>query len=468
LPKLQWLPLIVVIILSVVLCVQFFSEREVSWAGLDLRLGLNLASSGQTEVHVPPVGSVGARTHLIPIHIGIVLEQIELEALSTIVEGAASGAFFLNLEAELRSMGIQYLLSLMGIAGLLAILGTLVFNLRDKEHLIAAFMGSVLVFGLIAGVMYLSYDIQAFADEYRLEGPVAEFPGAFETVRGGVDELENLRAEMRLLGSNLIRLYGPFGDVAGLGGPIKEDFSVLVIADIHNNVPALDFVEGIVDSYPIEAVVDLGDLTDWGTPIEARIVDQIGRLDIPYIFAAGNHESPLVMQEMEALENVMLLDGVHTIDNIQFVGFPDTAAFREEPAEASAEELAQVREKYRETIDVTLENNPEAFIIAAAHHPHVVEDLDRGSNNLPVIMSAHTHRLSVRRENDTVYLDPGTTGASGVRGLMTPEEVPHTALMMHFARLDDGLSVTAVDAVQLSADRNTVTIERKLNFSVTR
>ncbi|KKM10241.1 hypothetical protein SY88_14315 [Clostridiales bacterium PH28_bin88] len=69
----------------------------------------------------------------------------------------------------------------------------------------------------------------------------------------------------------------------------------------------MDLVGRIVTLFPVDAIVDTGDLTDYGTPLEALLVKRLGSIAVPYLFVPGNHDSPAVIQELEQLPNVKVL-----------------------------------------------------------------------------------------------------------------------------------------------------------------
>ncbi len=456
----KWVVLVLAVIAALLLCLQFFSTRDVSWDGFDLKLRLAVSADGGTRLNVPPVGSVTATTHSIPIQIEISLQEVELQALSAVLDGAATGALFMNLQQQLAREAALYVISLMLATGTLATGIVLAANLRHCSYLITAFAGGMVMVAVLASSVFATYNVDAF-DEYALDGPVATFPGAFETLQQSMDQLEDLRRQMRLLGANLMGLYEQWGTSGGLDGFGQEKFSLLLVADVHNHVPALDFVRGMTDVYPVQAVVDLGDLTDWGTPVEARIVDQIGQLDVPYIFVPGNHETPLVVEKMDSIDNVVVLDGTYEMDGLVLAGFPDPSAFRQAPAEASGEEIADLRDKYRAAVRDANAMHPGSFVMLVAHHPQAVQGLE-AMPSVRAVLSGHTHRLQVRETDDALHLDPGTTGASGVRGFMTESETPHTALLLHFSRDADSVRLVAVDSIALTPDLDNTTIKREI------
>lgn len=453
--------LVLAVLIALLICVQFFSAREIDWDGFVVHVSLSADLAGGTQLSIPPVGSVTARTHPLPVRIEVSLREVELQAFSTVLDGVASGAFLPNLGHELSRQASLYIISLMGATGVLAAGMALVFNFRHRRHLILVFAAGVVVVGILASGVYATYDVTAF-DQYSLDGPVADFPDAWQVMQQGMDQLEELRRQMQLLGSHLMGLYEQWGSSGGPGRFGEEEFTLLVISDVHNNVPALDFVRGMIGSYPVRAVVDLGDLTDWGTPVEARIVEQIEQMNIPYIFVPGNHETPLVVQEMASLDNVTVLEGTYAMDDLVLVAYPDPGASCISPREASPEQLQRLRDVYREGVREANALWPGGHVLLAAHHPGAVRELG-SMPSVQTVLSGHTHSLRVEQAGDTLYLDPGTTGASGVRGLMAEREIPHTALLLHFAREEGNTVLIAVDSISLNAGRDELQLRREFH-----
>ena len=47
----------------------------------------------------------------------------------------------------------------------------------------------------------------------------------------------------------------------------------------------------VVDQFDVDAVLDTGDITDWGSEPENRLITSVGTLDVPYVYIRGNHDS---------------------------------------------------------------------------------------------------------------------------------------------------------------------------------
>ncbi len=453
--------LVIAILLGVCFSLQFLSQRNYSWGGLEVKIKTALAPSGSTRLDVPPVGRLTADTHTpFPFRIEMSLRHIEMQTMSIMIDGAVSGTFLPDLEEQVRGIAVSYVLSLMLVAALSATGVALMLNLRDLRSLVMAFASGLILVAILSSLVYATYDPSAFY-HHRLEGPVAAFPGALTAVQQGMDRLETLRREMRTLGTNLMHLYGMEGRMPAIEG-LDGGFTLLIVADIHNNVPAVDFIGGMVASYPVRAIVDLGDLTDWGTPLEARITREIADLGVPYIFAPGNHESPGVLEMMRQVPNVTVMDGSFEFGGILFLGFPDPSSGRDSPAEASAEEIEALSRRYRSEARILAREGPD-FMLVVSHDPRPVAGLvEAGMADL--VASGHTHRLRVDVGDDrrTRHVDPGSTGGSGVRGLMTPRAIPMTALLLHFDSLLTGeIRLRAIDSVTVDQEDSLLTIRRE-------
>src|SRR5690606_37727877 len=99
---------------------------------------------------------------------------------------------------------------------------------------------------------------------------------------------------------------------------------VLHVSDIHLNPQAFDLMERTTEQFGIDAVVDTGDLTDWGTDPETQLIDRIGDLDVPYVYVRGNHDSRRTQAAVAAQPNAVVLDGDGAeVAGLQFWGIGD-------------------------------------------------------------------------------------------------------------------------------------------------
>src|SRR5665811_2385302 len=89
----------------------------------------------------------------------------------------------------------------------------------------------------------------------------------------------------------------------------------LLVSDIHgaNQYPMM---KRIIDDEKITAVIDSGDLLNFGSVTEAEvsgIFTSIENLGVPYVFVRGNHDASsladqALLQRMARIKNVVLLE----------------------------------------------------------------------------------------------------------------------------------------------------------------
>ena len=219
-------------------------------------------------------------------------------------------------------------------------------------------------------------------------------------------------------------------------------------------------------------VIDAGDLTDFGSPLEAQTFSKIGALGVPYLFAPGNHDSPEVTAFLRQFPNVTVLEGsVVEFHGLSVLGVPDPWSFGPAVKGYSETEIQKALEEQAETLRSKLEENNEVDI-AVIHNPAKVDSLE---GLAPIIIYGHTHKLSVRGTGSSLFLNPGTTGASGFRGLQT-EEMSYSALILHLGSdtgsdsnslLNKGSSTdtrnhTVIDIIQYDPLSRSFTAQRRL------
>jgi Icc-related predicted phosphoesterase len=244
---------------------------------------------------------------------------------------------------------------------------------------------------------------------------------------------------------------------------------VLHISDLHNNPAAVSFVRDLAQKFEVSAVIDTGDLSDFGTPVEARAAQGLAglrELGIPYVFVAGNHDSEATMRAVEAnLGGIVLRAGEPpvTVAGLRIVGAPDPSALRPGAGDVntSSEELDQAGEELLGRYQAS-KTPPD---IVCVHNPRQAAPL-QGIATL--ILCGHMHRPSVDVDQGTVMCNAGTTGAAGGRYFERPEGVPFSAAVLHFsAPRQQGSSVTIparllyIDQVSLQGSLREYSITRR-------
>lgn len=171
----------------------------------------------------------------------------------------------------------------------------------------------------------------------------------------------------------------------------------------------------------MDVVVDTGDSTDLGTPAESRYVEAIGRLDVPYVWIRGNHDSRAVQAAVARQPNATVLDGPQVVEvaGVRMLGqgdprFISDAATR---GEAPPEVLELVGEQLREAYDDAADK-PDLVL---THDPATAGPLMGGP---PVVLAGHTHRRRTQTADGTTLLVQGSTGGAGLRALRGEGRLP--------------------------------------------
>ena len=205
----------------------------------------------------------------------------------------------------------------------------------------------------------MSFDTEAVG-EPEYSGLLTVAPTAVGDVEGVVDRFGEYRAQLTELVGNVVTLYRTAQGLPTFD-PDDGTVRVLHVSDIHNNPQAFDLIELLVDQFDIDAVADTGDITDWGTEPETRLLDRIEDVGVPYVWVRGNHDSATTQRAVAGQPNAVVLDGdPATVAGLRFWGVADTRYtpnkdqptgrdVEREQAEAVAPEVAERPRRRRTT-----------------------------------------------------------------------------------------------------------------------
>jgi len=451
----------VLAIVAAAALIQLLSPASYAVGGFEVRIAVGFIHAGTTRIEIPPVGTVAARTHPGPLSLSIRLESIDLDFLEQIVSQAApsrgvTADVLLPLQSRVAAVLSRFAARVLVLATAGGALGLLLAGEREPRKLAGGALVGLLLASVLGGLAYATYDADAFS-EPQFEGILAAAPWAISAVQEGLARIDELGARMESLASNLYRLFARIEDLGRLGR-VDADRTVLIVADIHNNPVGLDFIGRLSSVFEVDMIVDAGDLTDFGTPLEAELLRGIESLGVPYVVAAGNHESPAVLEVLASLENVVLLEGETVrIAGVPVLGARDPASFDADPGLMTPEQALELR--------IGLEARaaePPTPSIVVVHNPRVAQPM---TGSVPVVVAGHTHRKALERIDEGVYLNPGSAGAAGVRGLQAHREVPYAAMILYLKRDAAALSgwrPLAVDAVEVFNMKGAFSLNRVL------
>ena len=162
-----------------------------------------------------------------------------------------------------------------------------------------------------------------------------------------------------------------------------------MISDLHSNPVGIELIKSLISAFNIDMVIDTGDLSDFGTALEAKTAEAISNLNLPYIFIPGNHETPEMVAFLAQLPNVTVLKGATTeIQGIKILGIPDP--FSPFP-EVDTDDTARREQMIKSTVEaaeyiIKTEGSPD---ILAIHNPLIGKRIKHAP---PLIISGHTHK----------------------------------------------------------------------------
>ena len=447
--------LVIILAISVSLVIlHFTADKTYKLKAFEVGLDLDLASYPRTTINFPPAGEITADTHITPINLNVTLEAIHQQRLAEIIAKAEDKeALYSLLQGRIKQILRLFVLRLLVIGSLAGGLGAALVKLEPKT-LLTGIVAASLVIGILTFATYYSYDITAFEDPH-FSGMLEAAPWMVGVIQEGLTNIEQLGAEMEQIASNMSQLFAKldsFQTLGQVGGEVK----VLHISDLHNNPAALQFVSQIVDSFAVDLVIDTGDITEYGTALEGELLNEIDKLAVPYLFVAGNHDSPAIIEKLKSFANVRVLASeIVSAAGLTIAGAEYPALADEQLAPANQEEMQEFSRKLAKLIS----ESSLQVDIAAVHQYELGQSL---IGKVPVLLHGHTHSFELNQQAGTVVINAGTTGAAGVRGFKNESVLPNSVALLHYGRQQEELELKIVDIIKFYSQRSGFTLQRKL------
>jgi predicted phosphodiesterase len=416
------------------------SSREIG--PFQVEMATRLVPRGETTLAFPPFGQVSAATHRwVPVEVRFTLTGVDLGALREWVgETSSAGAAWTVAVASLRPLAGVLLVRVLALAVLLGGAGAYLLS-RDRRSAIAGALAATLAVAGLALGLAAGYDRGAFARPHY-EGALEAAPWVVGLLEKNWDRVGDLGGDLEVLAQNLSRLSEGLSGLSTVGSP-PRDLRLLHVSDLHNNPAGVRFIAEAVRAFEVDAVVDTGDLTDWGTPLEADLVRGIAGLGVPYFFVPGNHDSPALLRELRRYRSVRRIDERPAVfRGLTLFGAADPSSDRNNPEPASAAEIAE-RARALEQRIAGLASPPD---VVAVHNQRLGLAL---AGQVRVVLHGHDHRLAVHKESGTIFINAGTTGAAGLRGLEARREVPFSMVLLYFSQTPEGYRLRAVDTLEV-------------------
>jgi predicted MPP superfamily phosphohydrolase len=410
---------------------------------------------GVTDIGLPPFGRVVADTHVGPLRISATLQDVGVQRLTEVVGRIGIQGLSDQVERDALEEVKQLAARLLEAAVIGAlVLGALVFRKRWRQVLVAG-LTALLAVGGIELLAWRTFRPAAFT-EPTYTGSLGTAAKLIGPVREATDRIEDFRVGLETLIAGATRAYTSIQAQPLVGADVVR---VLHISDIHASPLGMDFAKQVAESFDVDMVVDTGDITSFGTPIENLIATKIPGFQRPYLFVRGSHDSMALQAEIAGVANATVLDGNTTeVDGITVYGLGDPSFTPARGQEVDAQAFAEQARSAGPVIAADLaplERPPE---IVAVHDDRMAEAI---AGQVPLVISGHYHETTARVVNGTLYLRIGTTGGSGAGIFRGLDEIPLSAEVLYFSRGPEP-ELIAYDVIEQLPETGSLTVTRHL------
>ena len=186
---------------------------------------------------------------------------------------------------------------------------------------------------------------------------------------------------------------------------------LLLVSDIHGG-NQYSLMRTIIEQERIDAVIDSGDLVNFGTVAEAQaagLFEGIRSLGVPYLFVKGNHDARSatdteVLRALAKVPNVVLLEPdadsytVQTIGGVRIAGFNDPRWFGDDNRDNAAKQKGPAARFTAAMADLPTPD------VVVGHEPGAVSAIEAAG------VKIHGHLHSDRLEGNTIGVGTFTGG----------------------------------------------------------
>ncbi|HEX8346006.1 MAG TPA: metallophosphoesterase [Actinoplanes sp.] len=422
--------------------------------------------TGGTEVDIPPLGSLHLDSHNGPIHLKVNLGSLDQGRTEALIDNPAAITTAGRTAVDDVTEGILRLgLRTLGVAVASALLlATVVF--RNARRVAAAGLLALAVTGASLGVAAGTVRADSIS-EPRYEGLLVNAPAVVGDARRIADNYGRYADQLQQLVSNVGRIYTTVSSLP-VYEPAGNTTRLLHVSDLHLNPTSWQVIRTVVEQFDIDAVLDTGDIVDWGSGPETSYVSSIGALGVPYLYVRGNHDSTVTAAAVARQRNAVVLENSTSTVNgltIAGIGDPEFTPDKSEapPAQDADEPVESPLAGAGEELATTIRGSTKPVDIALVHDPAMAAPL---SGTCPVVLAGHRHQREVSMlpaapgQPPTRLMVEGSTGGAGLRGLEGEEPTPLALSVLYF---DENRALKAYDDIRLGGTgQSEVTLERNV------
>jgi predicted phosphodiesterase len=405
----------------------------------------------------------------LPVRLHVDLRTVDRTAVSRVALGA--GFDVKDVRGEARDAIASYLRALIGIVLLTSAgAGLLVaFAVRHRggprlRYTVGAAVATTVVIGA-ALVLLLPPRGQIDAPQYYAFGP--DIPRALQAVEAAQQSTKALDQELDAQLVGLARLVTRPSERT----PLVDRPTITVASDLHNNFLALPILERATNGGPLFFP---GDLTDRGSPLEARLVSRVVGVGKPFVFVSGNHDSDSLERDLAQRGAIVLTErGRLNADGTYGKEIVDVAGLRVagygDPFERRAGD--GFKDRYDNLPSPAQQDAFTAWLmpllgkvdVVMVHEPALIEQaLAILKDNPParplVILVGHTHKAAIQHFAGVTVVNGGSVGAGGTGNLTEPTDYGIARLIY---TTKPGFQPLAADLVSIDPGTGSATARRE-------
>jgi predicted phosphodiesterase len=436
-----------------------------------IQISVETGHKGALDLYVPLV-DWGVRFEdavKLPVRLHVDLRTVDRRTVSHIAEGGSVD--LQDVRHEARDALASYLINLVAITLLCgAALGILVaFAVRARQsprlrYTIGAALGTT---ALIAATLVILLPPRgSFSDpQYYAFGP--DIPRALQAVEAAQQSTKQLDQELDAQLVGLARLVLRPSERT----PLTDQPTITIASDLHNNFIALPVLERAAGGGPLFFP---GDLTDRGSPLEARLVSRVVGLGKPFVFVSGNHDSDSLERALSRRGAIVLTQYgrllrnggygpvINDIAGLKVVGYSDPFErrvgenfrdrFQPEPTPTQQDAFTSWLRPLLGKVDVVMVHEP------ALIEPALAILRDAPPQRPIVFVVGHTHKASIERYPGVDVVNGGSVGAGGTGNLTEPTKMGIARLIF---TTEPNFQPLAADLVEIDPGSGSATARRE-------
>ncbi|MBK7165736.1 MAG: metallophosphoesterase family protein [Candidatus Microthrix sp.] len=409
-------------------------------------IGFWPTTSGRTTLGLPPLGQASAPTHRGPVELRMELRSVDVPALIGTKGNLDPVALRSSIEADTRSALIAAVIQFGVVSAVIGAVVGAALPWRGRASVIGGTLFGALVAVALAASALPGFNGQRF-DELTYEGPLTAGRQMMQSISTADGPLGQ---RVTALTDRLAGLYsaGITQSVADTEGEVV----ILHISDLHLNPIGAQLARRLATTFDVDAVVDTGDTTSFGSSFEGVYAEALADFPVPYLFVAGNHDSRPNRRAIKATPGVTALHNtVVDVDGVTIAGFDDPVITTADPLPRDERESIELAAA-PEVSGLLGSERPD---VLAVHNPVILREL---VGEVPVAIAGHMHRSQLGARDGTLVWMVGSTGATGLGSLLVDSDTPASAALLRFR---DG-ELIAIDDLEVVGTAGDLQIRRRV------